>query len=130
MRPDLDAMTDAELAQWQYEHREELDEEEGEPVDVEISSNLTVTMSFRLPGSEADAIRQAAREAGMSLSAWIRQACAEALTEDDLSEQRAAIDSELAEAERQVAATQRRLAAARKQNRSRAATASRSTPGH
>jgi hypothetical protein len=34
---------------------------------------LSVTMSFRLPGAEADSIREAARAAGMSLSEWIRQ---------------------------------------------------------
>jgi hypothetical protein len=39
---------------------------------VEISPQLSVTMSFRLPGAEADAIRQAADAADMTLSEWIR----------------------------------------------------------
>lgn len=109
-------MTDAELARWHYDHRHELEQEEDELVEAEIAPQLSVTMSFRLPGSEADAIRTAARAAGLSLSEWIRQACSDALVDDGLSEHREAIDSELAEAERQTAATQKRLAAARKQN--------------
>lgn len=119
MEPDFDAMTDAELAQWQYEHHDELDAEDGASVAVAISPNLSVTMSFRLPGSEADAIREAARLAGLSLSEWIRQACADALNDDERIDQREAIEVELAEAERQVVATQKRLASARRRNRRR-----------
>jgi hypothetical protein len=69
------------LASWQYEHREELDAERGEEVDVAIAPDLAVAMSFRLSGSEADAIRTAAREAGLTLSEWIRRACGRAVAE-------------------------------------------------
>jgi predicted HicB family RNase H-like nuclease len=78
-----DDMTDAQLARWQYAPRDELASDEGEAVEVEISPQLSVTISFRLPGAEADAIREAARDAGVSLSEWIRQACAAALEPDE-----------------------------------------------
>jgi predicted HicB family RNase H-like nuclease len=74
--------TDAEQADWHYAHRGELEQEPGEAVDVEFAANLSVGMSFRLPGTEADAIRAAAGAAEMSLSEWIRQACAEAAADD------------------------------------------------
>jgi hypothetical protein len=109
-------LSEAGLAAWQYAQRDELDREQGEPVEVEFAPNLSVSMSFRLPGAEADAIRTAARSAGMSLSEWIRQVCADAATDDGGLQRRRAIDAELAEAEREIAKMQRRLAAARRQN--------------
>jgi hypothetical protein len=108
--------SEAGLAAWQYAHREELDCEEGDAVEVEFAPTLSVTMSFRLPGTEADAIRTAARAAGMSLSEWIRQVCAEAAADDRGLQRRRVIDAELSEAEREIAKLQRRLAAARRKN--------------
>lgn len=107
MSRDPAEMTEAELAEWQYANRNELDAEEGEPVEVSVSPQLSVTMSFRLPGSEADAIREAARTAGMSLSEWIRQALASAAAspEEDEPVRELDLEAELAEAERQLDAT-------------------------
>lgn len=66
-----DEMSDAELAEHHWQHR---DDELGEEVEFEIAKPLRVTMSFRLPAEEADAIREAAAAAGTSLSEWIRWA--------------------------------------------------------
>ncbi|MGQ0779364.1 MAG: hypothetical protein ACT4NY_33945 [Pseudonocardiales bacterium] len=66
-----DEMSDAELAEHHWQHR---DEELGEEVEFEIAKPLRVTMSFRLPAEEADVIRAAAATAGTSLSEWIRWA--------------------------------------------------------
>jgi hypothetical protein len=114
--PERSEPSDAGLAAWHYAHRDELDREQGSAVEVEFAPTLSVTMSFRLPGSEADAIRTAARTAGMSLSEWIRRVCAEAAADDGGLQRRQAIDAELAGAEREIAKMQRRLAAARRQN--------------
>lgn len=105
-------MTEAELAEWQYAHRDVLDPEEGEEVEFDISQQLSVTISFRLPGAEADAIREAAREAGLSLSEWIRQACADALDPDPTGSSRRVVQSELRDATRQLEALAKRLEAA------------------
>jgi len=58
-QPDFDIMTDAELAAYQYSHREDPlgDEADLEDVEVEIAHPLSVSMSFRLPPEEASAIR-------------------------------------------------------------------------
>ena len=66
-----DEMSDAELAEYHWQHR---DDELGEKVKFEVAKPLRVTMSFRLPAEEADAIREAAAAAGTSLSEWIRWA--------------------------------------------------------
>jgi hypothetical protein len=110
MSRDFDDMTDAELAEWQYAHRDELDAEEGEPVDAEISPQLSVTLSFRAPGAEADAIREAARHAGMSMSEWIRQACAVAAAPDVAAVQAREAQGALDEVVRLVRSAQRRMA--------------------
>lgn len=106
----LDQMTDAELAEWQYAHRDELEAEDGEPVHAEISTQLSVTLSFRVPGSEADTIREAAREAGMSMSEWIRRACAVAAAPDSAAAQAQEAQEALDEAVRLVQIAQRRMA--------------------
>jgi hypothetical protein len=117
MSRDLNEMTDAEFAEWQYAHRDELDAEEGEPVDVEFAPQVSVTMSFRLSGAEADAIRDAAKDAGVSVSEWIRGVCAEAVDPDEGTSARRDVETELAEAERQLDAMRERLEAARSKNR-------------
>jgi hypothetical protein len=105
-------LTDAELAQWQYAHRDQLDSEHGEEVDVDISPQLSVTISFRLPGAEADAIRQAAEDAGMTLSEWVRRACSDALDPDRSGRRHRAVQAELRDATRQLEDLARRLDAA------------------
>jgi len=45
---------------------------------LEGDEALDVGGPSRLPGAEADAIRQAAREANLTLYEWIRRACASA----------------------------------------------------
>ncbi|MGH3549645.1 MAG: plasmid mobilization protein [Pseudonocardiaceae bacterium] len=74
---DFETMTDAELAGYQYAHRDDpfraaADLEE---VEVEVAHPLSVSMSFRLPPPETSAIRAAAEQAGMSVSDWIRGVC-------------------------------------------------------
>jgi hypothetical protein len=117
MSRDLNEMTDAELAEWQYAHRDELEAEEGELVDVEFAPQVSVTMSFRLSGAEADAIRDAANDAGLSVSEWIRQVCAEAVDPDEGASARRDVETELAEAEQQLEVMRERLEAARSKNR-------------
>jgi hypothetical protein len=58
-------MTDAELASYQYSHREDPLGDEAEFEEVEIAHPLSVSMSFRLPPEEVSAIRAAAERAGM-----------------------------------------------------------------
>lgn len=75
--PDFANMTDAELAEWQYAHKDELDAEwaQGnyESVDVELAPTFEVTRSFRLPIADAHLIDEAAQRAGTSRSDWIRR---------------------------------------------------------
>jgi hypothetical protein len=82
--PDFDTMTDAELAAYQYLHREDPlgDEADLEDIEVEIAHPLSVSMSFRLPPEEARAIRTAAERAGVSMSDWIRGVCSAAARGD------------------------------------------------
>lgn len=112
MNARLNELTEGELAAWQYDHRAELDAEEGEKVEVDISPHLSVTLSFRLPGAEADAIRRAATAAGMSLSEWIRQACSDALNPDRQARSHRAVQTELRDATHQLEELARRLDAA------------------
>lgn len=77
-------MTEAELAEWQYEHQGELDAEAGELVEAEIAENLTVMISFRVTQQEANHIRGRAAATDLTVSDWIRQCCEAAL--DGLSQ--------------------------------------------
>lgn len=72
-------MTDAELADYHYAHRDD-PELDGERVEATISRPLGVTMSFRMPRDEALAIRAAVEASGLTQSEWIRAACAAALS--------------------------------------------------
>lgn len=58
-QPDFDTMTDAELAHYQYTHRDDPlgDEADLEEIEVDIAQPLSVSMSFRLPPEKASAIR-------------------------------------------------------------------------
>jgi len=80
MQSSSNNMTDAQAAEWHYEHQGELDanSDEDEEITVEYDEKISVTMSFRLPAEEAQAIRRAASKVGMSQSEWIRNACATA----------------------------------------------------
>lgn len=79
---DFETMTDAELADYQYAHRDAPlgDDADLEEVRVEVARPLSVSMSFRLPPVEASAIRHAAAQAGLSVSDWIRSTCSAALS--------------------------------------------------
>jgi uncharacterized protein (DUF1778 family) len=70
-------MTDAQMADWHYAHKAELDAhmDQDEEIPVEYGEKISITMSFRLPAEEADVIRHAASDAHISLSEWIRTAC-------------------------------------------------------
>ena len=105
-------MTDAELAEWQYAHRDELESAADEEVEIEISPQLSVTISFRLPGHEADAIREAARDAGVSLSEWIRRACTDALRPGETERRQRALQAELHGLARELEAVAQRFDAA------------------
>ena len=80
-QPDFETMTDAELADYQYAHRDDPlgAEAELEEVEVEIAHPLSVSMSFRLPAHEASAIRAAAVQAGVNVSDWICAVCSAAV---------------------------------------------------
>jgi uncharacterized protein (DUF1778 family) len=79
---DFETMTDTELADYQYSHRDDPLGVEADLKEVEIAHPLSVSMSFRLPPAEADAIRAAAEQAGMSVSDWIRGVCSTAAGKD------------------------------------------------
>ncbi|MGW1677021.1 hypothetical protein [Saccharopolyspora sp. NPDC002376] len=71
-------MTDAELADYRYAHRDDPDLD-GDEVEMMVARPLNVTMSFRLPQNEALEIRATVEASGSTLSEWIRAACADAL---------------------------------------------------
>jgi len=114
MTRNLDDLTDAELAEWQYAYKDELDAQEGGVVDVEVSPQFSVTMSFRLPGDEADAIRHAAGSAGISLSEWIRRACADALEDSEGQHAHLQVATEIDRAVQHLDVTRRVLEAAKR----------------
>ncbi len=78
MRHNGSGMTDKEMADWHYAHREEMDAsiDEDESFPMELDPDFALWMSFDLSGEEAEAIRLAAESAGVDLSEWIRAACA------------------------------------------------------
>lgn len=84
-QPDFETMTDAELADYQYTHRDDPlgPEADLEEVEVEIAHPLSVSMSCRLPPRMRPApSRAAADQAGMSVSDWIRGVCSAAAGKD------------------------------------------------
>ncbi|QIZ35619.1 hypothetical protein [Saccharopolyspora sp. ASAGF58] len=70
--PDFENMTDAEIADWQYAHRDELDEdlENAEEVEVEVVKPLSVTTSFRMSTDEASTLREAVKKSGLR-DCWV-----------------------------------------------------------
>lgn len=81
--PDFTTMTDAEIAQWQYDHRDELDadldSDDYETVVATPAKDVATVTSFRMPPGELEQIRHAARTDGVTMSEWIRSACKTAL---------------------------------------------------
>lgn len=75
--PDLETLSDAEVADWYLGAGRTTDPADEVEVEVDVAPTLDVTMSFRLPAEEADAIRTHAGDAGVTMSRWIRDACAE-----------------------------------------------------
>ena len=69
--PETDGMTESELADYYYEHRADL---AGDPVDAATAPRMEVMLSARFAAPEAEAVRAAAERAGMSVSAFLRQA--------------------------------------------------------
>lgn len=69
--PDLGAMTVDQYAAWLEEHH---NDEAWEPVEGEVSPNLTTVVSVRFKKGELSAVAAAAEAAGMKLSTYIRQA--------------------------------------------------------
>lgn len=57
-----------------YEHRNDEDEWEDEPAEVEVRPTTTEVVSFRLGSDELDRLQAAARDRGVSLSEFIRGA--------------------------------------------------------
>lgn len=71
MKPDRDpeSMTEEELAEYYYEHRNELG---GEEVPSRRPHRLDVMISARFTPTEAASVRAAAERAGVSVSAYLR----------------------------------------------------------
>jgi ribosomal protein L29 len=67
---ELSEMSEAELAEYYYQHRHEA---AGEVVNSTPPGRLDLMVSARFSEVEAAAVRQAAQRAGMSVSAFLRQ---------------------------------------------------------
>lgn len=87
-----------------YEHRDDEDRW-GDPVPAQGPAQLSVMVSARFSRSEADQLGTAARAAGMTRSAFVRQAALSAAEGRVVDVQRL---------RREVTAAERRLAAARR----------------
>ena len=74
--PDFSAMTEGEIADWQYAHRDELDTavdgDDYEVVEAAPVKEVATVTSFRMPPGELEQIREAAASEALSLSEWIR----------------------------------------------------------
>ena len=92
---------EAERAEDYYGHRDE-DDRWGDPVEVRGPETLSVMVSARFSRSEADQIAAAAEAAGMSRSAFVRQAALSSASSEvvDVARVRRSID----EAERHLSA--------------------------
>lgn len=82
-QPDFTTMNDAEIADWQYAHRRELDAaidtDDYETVGAVPAKEPATVTSFRMPPGELEQIRAAAAAEGVTMSEWIRHACTSAL---------------------------------------------------
>jgi predicted HicB family RNase H-like nuclease len=81
--PAFSTMSDAEIADWQHAHRDELDEAlhttTYETVEAQPAKDVATVTSFRMPPGELEQIRIAAKAEGVTMSEWIRGACKAAL---------------------------------------------------
>lgn len=57
-----------------YEHRNDADEWDDQPVEIEVRPAGSEVVSFRLPSDELDRVMEAAEAAGESLSQFVRGA--------------------------------------------------------
>jgi hypothetical protein len=109
--PDFSTMSDAEIADWQYAHKDDLDDalvgDDYERVDARPATNAAVVTSFRMPPGELEEIRSASDAAGLTLSEWIRSACKAALGRPAPSLDRAELTRLLQAARRDVAEAER-----------------------
>lgn len=89
-----------------------------EPVDHDSSASrcTSETIAFRVCAAQAQSIRLAAQDAGVSVSEWIREAAGAALEPDACHRGGCDIEKELTNAEKQLDAANQRLHAAREQN--------------
>ncbi|GDY30978.1 plasmid mobilization protein [Gandjariella thermophila] len=72
-----DEMTDAEAADFYYQHRNDPDLV-GEEVEVVAPARLSRVVSVRFSPEEAEKVQQRAEAAGLTLSAYVRQAALDA----------------------------------------------------
>lgn len=99
-KTNLEDMSEAELAEYYYRHRDEFPQGQGEEVTSQAPKRLDVVQSIRLSTSEAERLRRAADKAGMNVSAYIRHVLLEptqpvvnlARVRKDLARIRAAVD--------------------------------------
>jgi len=66
-------MTDEEAGEFYYAHRNDPDLT-GEPVELETPARLSRVISVRFNPDEAAVVEQRARETGLTMSAYVRQA--------------------------------------------------------
>jgi len=99
-------ITEAERAEDHYDRRDE-DDRWGEPIDVHSPEQLSVMVSARFSRAEADRLSTAAETAGMTRSAFVRQAALSLVTGKvvDVDRVRRNVD----EAERQLASARHAL---------------------
>lgn len=71
--PDFDSTSEAERAEWLYENRDSLTVEDLDREFV-IAPDVSAVVSVRIPSGQLGVIESAARNAGMPLSTYIRQA--------------------------------------------------------
>ena len=72
-----------QAAEHYYQHRDEIEREPGEPVDIKPARPLSLVVSVRLREDEAEQVAAASEAAGMKVSTFIRQAAVAAATRDE-----------------------------------------------
>lgn len=70
---DIDAMTDEEAAEYYYAHRND-PERPAEQVKIDVPGRLSRVVSVRFNPQEAAVIEARAKDAGMTMSAYVRHA--------------------------------------------------------
>lgn len=76
-------MTDEHAAEHYYRHRDEIEREPGEPVDIGPARPLSLVVSVRPREDEAEQVAAASEAAGMKISTFIRQAAVAAANRDE-----------------------------------------------